>query len=65
MLKDMTIEASVTKLAYLMGRGLRSSALKHAMETNIRGELTHYTTQNIYQPSYKKRYEQFSELSRL
>lgn len=38
--KDMTMEACVAKLAYLMGRGLRGSRLKVAMETDLRGELT-------------------------
>jgi hypothetical protein len=38
--RDMTVEASVTKLAYLLGRGLRGSGLKLAMESNLRGELT-------------------------
>jgi len=38
--KDMTVEATVAKLAYLMGRGLRGAKLKIAMETNLRGELT-------------------------
>jgi len=38
--KDMTVEATVTKLAYLMGRGLRGERLKLAMESDIRGELT-------------------------
>lgn len=38
--RDMTTEATVTKLAYLVGRGLRGSQLKQAMESNLRGELT-------------------------
>eukprot|EP00455_Lapot_gusevi_P030238 TRINITY_DN3249_c0_g1_i4.p1 TRINITY_DN3249_c0_g1~~TRINITY_DN3249_c0_g1_i4.p1 ORF type:complete len:343 (-),score=95.51 TRINITY_DN3249_c0_g1_i4:68-1066(-) len=37
---DMTIEACVTKLAYLMGHGLRGAELKEAMERNLRGEVT-------------------------
>lgn len=37
---DMTPEACVTKLMYLLGKGLRGSALKRAMEANLRGELT-------------------------
>eukprot|EP01083_Nonionella_stella_P188402 694438_1 len=39
--QDMTIEACVTKLSYLMGQGLRGPELKLAMETNLRGELSH------------------------
>jgi L-asparaginase len=38
--RDMTVEACVTKLSYLMGRGLRGMALKQAMESNLRGEMT-------------------------
>ncbi len=38
--RDMTTEATVTKLAFLLGGGLRGADLKLAMETNLRGELT-------------------------
>jgi len=38
--KDMTTEACVAKLGYLMGYGLSKQKLKIAMETNLRGELT-------------------------
>ena len=37
---DMTVEAVVTKLSYLMGKGLRGNKLKRQFETNLRGELT-------------------------
>jgi len=37
---DMTIEACVTKIAYLMGKGLRGIELKKQFETNLRGERT-------------------------
>ena len=36
----MTVEATVTKLAYCMGRGLSGEQLKTAMESDLRGELT-------------------------
>ena len=37
---DMTIEACVTKLAYLMGKGLKSDDLKQAFESDLRGEVS-------------------------
>ena len=37
---DMTVEACVTKLAYLMGLGIEGAELKQKMETNLRGELS-------------------------
>lgn len=37
---DMTTEACVAKIAYLVGRGLSSSELRRAMTDNIRGELS-------------------------
>jgi len=46
--KDMTVEACVTKLAYLMGRGLRGDELKKAMETNLRGEVGSLETSMDY-----------------
>lgn len=47
---DMTIEAIVTKLSYLLGRGLKGEELTEAMHRNLRGELTH--------PSKMLRYNQ-------
>ena len=38
--RDMTTEAAVCKLSYLMGKGLRGLQLKQAMESDLRGELT-------------------------
>uniref|UniRef100_A0A0A9WHY7 asparaginase n=1 Tax=Lygus hesperus TaxID=30085 RepID=A0A0A9WHY7_LYGHE len=38
--KDMTVEACVTKLSYLMGHNIRGQKLKYVMETNLRGELS-------------------------
>jgi len=46
--RDMTVEACVTKLAYLMGRGLRGDDLKKAMETNLRGEIGSLETSMDY-----------------
>ncbi|DBA05286.1 TPA: hypothetical protein N0F65_007448 [Lagenidium giganteum] len=37
---DMTIEACVAKLAYLMGKGFVGAELKQKMETDLRGELS-------------------------
>lgn len=37
---DMTFEATVTKLMYLMGKGLTTSEIAVLMEQNLRGELT-------------------------
>jgi hypothetical protein len=36
----MTVEAATTKMAYLLGRGLRGDALREAFSTSLRGELT-------------------------
>jgi len=44
--RDMTVEATVTKLAFLLGAGLRGQQLKTAMEQNLRGELTLKQTQD-------------------
>lgn len=41
---DMTTEACVTKLAYLMGKGLTGRDLKRMMEKNLRGELSTVNT---------------------
>jgi len=37
---DMTCEAAVAKLSYLLGRNLTKEQIKEAMEHNLRGELT-------------------------
>jgi len=37
---DMTIEAAITKLMILFGRGFRASEVRHLMSTSIAGELT-------------------------
>eukprot|EP00998_Keelungia_sp_KM082_P005817 NODE_210_length_2305_cov_58.274564_g204_i0.p1 GENE.NODE_210_length_2305_cov_58.274564_g204_i0~~NODE_210_length_2305_cov_58.274564_g204_i0.p1 ORF type:complete len:600 (-),score=127.38 NODE_210_length_2305_cov_58.274564_g204_i0:432-2231(-) len=37
---DMTVEAAVAKLAYLLGKGLDVAAVRKQMEENLRGELT-------------------------
>ena len=38
---DMTFEATVTKLMYLMGQGLTNEKIKQQMEVSIAGELNH------------------------
>jgi lysophospholipase len=37
---DMTPEAALTKLAYLLGKGLPTSEVRRLMQTSLRGELT-------------------------
>jgi L-asparaginase len=38
--RDMTMEATTTKLGYLLGRGLDKETVALAMTSNLRGELT-------------------------
>lgn len=38
--KDLTCEAAIAKLAYLMGKGYTGERLRQLMEKNIRGEVT-------------------------
>ena len=38
---DMTVEAALTKMAYLLSRNLKPDTIKKRMQTNLRGELTH------------------------
>ena len=40
---DMTTEAALTKLMFLLGQGLRNEELKTAMALSLRGELTDYS----------------------
>ena len=37
---DMTVEATLTKLHYLLSQGLDADAIRAAMQQNLRGELT-------------------------
>lgn len=37
---DMTVEATLTKLHFLLSQGLNASAIRQAMMQNLRGELT-------------------------
>lgn len=37
---DMTVEATLTKLHYLLSRGLDTETIRKAMSQNLRGELT-------------------------
>jgi L-asparaginase len=37
---DMTIEAAITKLMYLLGKGISVDELKKMLSQSIRGELT-------------------------
>lgn len=39
---DMTTEAAVTKLMWLLGQGLSGKALAEKMATSLRGELENY-----------------------
>jgi len=38
--RDITVEAAITKMMYLLGRGFSGEALLEAMETPLRGELS-------------------------
>lgn len=37
---DMTYEAAITKLMFLLGRGYSAERISHLLETNLRGELS-------------------------
>ena len=48
---DMTLEACVTKLAYLMGKGMRGAELKTMFEANLRGELSSRSSKQAFNAS--------------
>lgn len=48
---DMTLEACVTKLAYLMGKGMRGAELKSMFEANLRGELSSRSSKQAFNAS--------------
>jgi len=52
---DMTLEATVAKLSYLMGKSMRGKELRDWMETSIRGELTSVEEHKRKTVNYKKR----------
>ena len=37
---DLTSEAAITKLMYLLGRGMKAEEVKHYMQCNLRGEMS-------------------------
>ncbi len=41
---DMTTEAALTKLMVFLGRGWKGEEMRHAILSNLRGELTHYSS---------------------
>ena len=38
--KDMTTEAAITKLMFLLGKGLTDTEIKTELQTNLRGEIS-------------------------
>ena len=38
--KDMTTEAAIIKLMFLLGKGLANAKIKEALQKNISGEIT-------------------------
>jgi lysophospholipase len=44
---DMTVEAALTKLGHLLGRGLNVNETRNEMEMDLRGELTSHKTQRF------------------
>ena len=38
--KDMTTESAITKLMFLLGKGLTNDKIKEQLQTNLRGEIT-------------------------
>ena len=46
---DMTCEAALAKLSYLLGKGYSTQEIKTLIQTNMRGELTERKVTNQYE----------------
>jgi L-asparaginase len=48
---DLTAEAALTKLSFLLGQGLPIPEVKRQMQANLRGELT----EDLEDPGFRRR----------